>query len=145
MTEPIMAPKNRPFRTRNILFVVGAVVLLCCCAGVILVGKLLWSAKDEIPAAGTATSQYLADIKARRMDAAYDRLCPATQARVSRSSFPSMMAPLSSYEIVGVNVTNVNGRERAVVSTKLTFTDGSVLNQAFGLAKLNGEWTICDE
>jgi hypothetical protein len=145
MTVPIIVANNRQFRTHNTIFVVSGIVLLCCCAGMTLMGRTLWSTREDMRQASTTAGQYLADIEAHRIGAAYDRLCPATRARVSRESFSTVTAPLSSYEIVGVHVTTSNGRSSAVVSTTWTFIDGSVLNQAIGLAKLGDRWTICDE
>ncbi|SCF21066.1 Rv0361 family membrane protein [Micromonospora chokoriensis] len=146
--EPMMVPQPKPNRTTRTVLIVVAVVLAVCCA----VGACggLWfyrSVKGAVEPARVAAAGFLDDVQAGNYPGAYGRLCGEVRDTMTLEEFSrvqSAQLTISSYEIVGVNVNNYNGRVTATVTvTAVQQTTGAQFTQGLALVKENDEWRVC--
>lgn len=139
-------PRRRTLRT--VLIVVG-IVLVLCCAGAVAGGFFLFrEVKQATDPAREATEEFVTDLESGDADAAYGRLCAGTRGRFTREAFLhglSEQPRIQSHEIVGVNVSTVNGRVSATTTAELTFDTGFVDRHTFKLVKEDGQWKVCGQ
>lgn len=146
--QPAMVPPpGKSNTTRIVLVVVGAVLALCCVGGGIG-GFLLHNAVKEATGPVRSTMDTFAGaLVARDYPTAYGQLCGPVRDRVSQADFvrqQSAQPALTGYEIVGLNVTNNNGRVRGSASVRFTPQSGTTVTQAYTLVKEDGVWRICE-
>ncbi|MEV6601521.1 DUF4878 domain-containing protein [Actinoplanes sp. NPDC051346] len=130
------------------LIVVGVVLVLCCAGGVTGGYFLFRGIQQATGPASQATDEFVADLKSGNADAAYGRLCASTRSKFSRETFVQGLSgqpQIRSHKIVGVNVSNLNGRVSATVTAKLTLDTGFVDQHTFALVKEYGQWKMCGQ
>ncbi|MEJ3750205.1 DUF4878 domain-containing protein [Actinomycetes bacterium KLBMP 9797] len=137
----------KPRRTGRIaLIIVGAVLAVCCLGGG---GIGLWtylSYRDAAGPAREATRAFVDDVMAGRYESAYGRMCERTRESTTQEEFTriqSAQLKVTSYEISGVSVSNLNGRVQAAVTAQMTQETGAAFTQTFPLIKEDGEWRVC--
>ncbi|GGQ86663.1 hypothetical protein GCM10010166_66010 [Couchioplanes caeruleus subsp. azureus] len=122
---------------------------MLCCAGGVTGGYFFYRGIQQATGpAREATDEFVADLEARNADAAYGRLCASTRSKFTRNAFIQGLSgqpKINSHEIVGVNVSNVNGRVSATVTAKLTLETGFVDQHTFTLVKEDGRWRMCGQ
>jgi hypothetical protein len=124
------------------LVIVGTLVLGGCGVGIyFLVGFATQNAD--------AVNAYLADVKAQRYDAAYDRLCSSVRSSEPRASFVESQREavssgrgLTSYDITSSETNSTNGVTSRTASGDASFADGSSRDVFFTLRKENGKLCI---
>jgi hypothetical protein len=141
------APKPGNSRTlRTVLIVVG-VVLLLCCGGAIVGGVFLFrGVSHAVGPARDAADEFMTDPQTGDLPGAYDRLCADTRSRFTRDVFvdgAAVQPKIKSHRIVGVNVSNYNGKSSATVTAELTLDTGFVDRHAFTLVNEDGTWKVC--
>ncbi|PGH42411.1 hypothetical protein GA0070622_1770 [Micromonospora sediminicola] len=143
--EPAMVP---PKKSRRTLFIVLGVVLALCCSGGVVGGFVLYRvAQDATGPARATVDTFAGAIVARDYPAAYRLFCADVRDRLGEADFArqqSAQPELTGYEIVGLNVTNNNGRVRGSANVRFTPRDGVAVNQVLPLVKEDGDWRICD-
>ncbi|MET7751311.1 hypothetical protein [Micromonospora sp. NPDC005367] len=144
--EPIMVPPKNPRTRRTVLVVVGVVLSLCCVGGVI-VGIMLRNLSQEADGPARETVDAFAGAMVERdFPTAYGQLCGQLQGGQSQADFVRQQSgqfTATSYEIVGLNVTNMNGRVRGDVHVRWVLADGSGGTQVLSLVKEDDDWRIC--
>lgn len=146
---PPAPPPQRPSRTlRNVLIIVGVVVVLCCggaiAGGAYLVNRALDAGKPAMEAAGAFTS----DLESGDDSAAYGMLCASTRASFTMAEFRRVVQTrphIVGHRISLATVRTTNGRSTATVSARLTQNDGAVVSHVFTLVKENGAWKVCGQ
>jgi hypothetical protein len=89
---------------------------------------------------------YIDDVRAGDYPGAYGRLCEKSRTATTLQEYTRIQAAqlkITSYEIVGVHVTNSNGRVSAVVTTTMVQETGLNFVQTFRLVKEDGNWRVC--
>lgn len=145
--EPIPVPPRNPRTARTVLIVVGVVLALCCVGGVIGGFALRNVLQEANGPAKDSVNSFAAAMVARDYPTAYGHLCGRVRNRLSQDEFvrqQSAQPAPSSYEIVGLNVTNTNGRMRGVADVRFVQSGGAESTQVFTLVKENGDWRICE-
>ncbi|MEU4480856.1 hypothetical protein AB0F68_22800 [Micromonospora sp. NPDC023966] len=145
--QPAMVPPRKSNTTRVVLTVVGVVLALCCVGGVVGGFALYRAVQDATGPARTTVDTFAGALVARDYPTAYDQLCGRVRDRVSREDFvrqQSAQPALTGYRIVGLNVTNSNGRVRGSADVRFTPQSGTTVTQAFVLVKEDGGWRICE-
>ncbi|MBB3101584.1 hypothetical protein FHR83_009313 [Actinoplanes campanulatus] len=129
------------------VIIVGVVVVLCTC--VVAGGYFFVSGIQEATGpARQAAEEFVADLESGNSDAAYGRLCADTTSDFTREAFVQGLSgqpAIRSHEIVGVNVSNVNGRVSATVTANLTLDSGFVDRPTFPLVQEDGQWKVCGQ
>ncbi|MGE6955144.1 DUF4878 domain-containing protein, partial [Staphylococcus capitis] len=95
-----------------------------------------------------ATDEFVADLESGNVDGAYGRLCASTRSTFTRKAFGQGLngqPKIRSHEIVGVNVSNFNGRLSATATAKLTLDTGFVDQHTFRLVQEDGQWKVCGQ
>jgi len=144
--QPAPPPQRRTLRT--VLIVVGVVLVLCCAGGVTGGFFLFRGVQQATEPARQAADEFVADLESGNAGAAYGRLCAGTQSDFTRTAFVEGLGAQSKirgHEIVGVNVSNFNGRVSATVTAKLTLDTGFVDQHTFTLVKEDGQWKVCGQ
>ncbi|WP_431880331.1 hypothetical protein [Micromonospora marina] len=143
--QPAMVPPKKSKRT---LFIVLGVVLAICCSGGVLGGFLLFRAAQEVTGPARSTVEtFSGAIVDRDYPAAYRQLCSRVRDRVSEADFErqqSSQPDFTGYDIVGLNVSNNNGRVSGSATVRFTPAVGTNVTQAFPLVKEDGQWRICE-
>jgi Domain of unknown function (DUF4878) len=131
--------------TKIVLIIVGSVLAVCCVGGGIAAyfGFRVFSEALGPPRA--TTEAFIRDLQSGDAASAYGKLCGATRAAVTQDRFTEMVSNRrpSTYEIVGVQVNNTNGRVSATVTARLTYADGFTDQHFFHLVKEDGTWKVC--
>lgn len=145
--EPVMVPPKNPRTRRTVLVVVGVVLSLCCLGGVIG-GSVLWKlAREASGPAHESVDTFAGAMVARDFPTAYGQLCSQLRNRQSQADFvrqQSEQFTSTGYEIVGVNVTNRNGRVRGRADVRWLLPNGASGTQVLTLTKEDGDWRICE-
>jgi Domain of unknown function (DUF4878) len=143
---PPAPPPKRSHTLRNVLIIVGVVVVLCCggavTAGVVLVNKGLGALKP----AQDATNAFVTALESGDYPGAYGRLCASTQADFTLDQFSQCVRSqpqIRSHRIVGAYINSVNGHTNATVTEELTQDSGFVQTHTFLLVKEGGAWKVC--
>ncbi|MGW0434948.1 Rv0361 family membrane protein [Micromonospora sp. NPDC003197] len=144
---PPPPPASKSGNTTRIVLIVVAVVLVLCCLGAGLFGYVFYrTVQDATGPARDATTGYLDDLRERDYPGAYGRLCTQVRADMTAEEFArrqSAQPTITSYKIVGLNVTNNNGRVTGTTTVRLTQEPGATSTQVFPLVKEDGQWRIC--
>ncbi|MFD0782413.1 hypothetical protein ACFQZ8_00510 [Micromonospora azadirachtae] len=144
--EPIMVPPRNPRTRRTVLIVVGVVLSLCCLGGVIA-GIMLRNLSQEADGPVRETVDTFATAMVERdFPTAYGQLCGQLRSRQSQADFVRQQSgqfTATRYEIVGVNVSNINGRVRGEANVRWELADGSGGTQVLSLVKEDDDWRIC--
>ncbi|SCL69670.1 hypothetical protein [Micromonospora chersina] len=144
--QPAMVPPRKSNTTRVVLTVVGVVLALCCVGGVVGGFAIYHTAKEATGPAHATVDRFAGALVARDYPTAYGQLCARVRARVSQEDFVRQQSaqPLTEYRIVGVNVTNTNGRVSGSAQVRFTPQSGTTVTQAFVLVKEDGGWRVCE-
>lgn len=81
-----------------------------------------------------------------RYPAAYGQLCEQVRDRMTQEEFARTQASqpkLLGYEIIGVNVTSVNGHVGGSTTVRLAQENGAEIIQIFPMVKEGGDWRVC--
>ncbi|GGN99570.1 hypothetical protein GCM10010112_93520 [Actinoplanes lobatus] len=144
MRQPV-PPPSRTLRT--VVIVVSVVLVLCSCVaagGYFFISGI----RQATGPASEAVEEFVADLESGDADAAYGRLCASTASNFTRQEFAqgiSGQPAIRSHEIVGVNVSNVNGRVSATVTANLALDSGFVDRHTFTLVQQDGQWKVCGQ
>jgi len=144
----VPAPPRRPRRLRTILIVVGVVAFLCCAGAVIGGVTLFRSANSANNAVRDATESFVTDLQSGDYAGAYGQLCADTRTAFSQSQFSQGVQSqprITSHNLTGSSVSNVNGRVSAQVAMDLTLDSGFVERHIFVLVKEGGVWKVCGQ
>ncbi|MGW3788677.1 Rv0361 family membrane protein [Micromonospora chokoriensis] len=146
--EPMMVARQKPNRTtRTVLIVVAAVLVVCCAVGACGGFWFYRSVKEAVEPARAATVAFLDDVQAGNYPGAYGRLCDEVRETMTLEEFARIQGAqlkVRSYEIVGVNVSNYNGRVTATATVEaVQEATGAQFTQGMRLVKENGEWRVC--
>ncbi|MEU9741399.1 hypothetical protein AB0E12_19690 [Micromonospora chersina] len=145
--EPVMVPPKNPRTRRTVLVVVGVVLSLCCLGGLIG-GSVLWNlAREARGPAHDSVDTFAGAMVARDFPTAYGQLCSRMRNQQSQADFVRQQSERftsTGYEIVGVNVTNRNGRVGAQADVRWLLPDGASGTQVLTLVKEDGDWRICE-
>jgi len=129
-----------------VLIVVG-IVLAVCAVGAVAGGFLLFrSIQTATAPARDAADQFVRKLEAGDVSGAYGMLCRSTRERFTFSAFERGVRDqphISSHEIVGVNVSNVNGRQSGQVTVDLTLDSGFTERHSFLMVPESGQWKVC--
>lgn len=143
--QPAMAP---PKKSKRNLFIVLGVVLALCCSGGVLGGFLLFRVvQDATGPARSVAESYAEAIVDRNYPAAYRQFCSQVRDQVSETDFERLQSSqpeFTGYDIVGLNVSNNNGRVSGSTTIRFTPKVGSKVTQSFPLVKEDGEWRLCE-
>ncbi|MEU1685783.1 hypothetical protein [Micromonospora sp. NPDC005707] len=145
--QPAMVPPRKSNTTRVVLTVVGVVLALCCVGGVVGGFVLYRVVQDATGPARTAVDTFAGALVSRDYPTAYGQLCGRVRDRVSQEDFvrqQSAQPALTGYRIVGLQVTNNNGRVGGSAQVRFTPSSGTTTTQAFVLVKEDGGWRICE-
>ncbi|MET8838427.1 hypothetical protein ABZV78_31625 [Micromonospora sp. NPDC004540] len=145
--QPAMVPPRKSNTTRIVLTVVGVVLALCCVGGVVGGFALYHAVREATGPARTTVDTFAGALVARDYPTAYGRLCGRVRDRVSEEDFARQQAAqpaLTGYRIVGLNVTNSNGRVRGSAEVRFTPQSGTTVTQVFVLVKEDGGWRVCE-
>src|SRR5689334_11350222 len=129
--------------------IVLAGLMLALCSGSIAVD--LFSSSDAQKSTGPAreaTSRFVADLESGQEESAYNRLCAETAGSFTPIAFFKGLdeqLKIRSHEIVGVSVSDSNGRESATVIARLTRESDLVDQHTFELVKERGQWKVCGQ
>ncbi|WP_444544531.1 Rv0361 family membrane protein [Rhizocola hellebori] len=142
---PPVRPRNN---VRTILIVVG-IVLVLCCGGAIVGGIFLFRTVAEATGpAQQAATKYVDEVMAGDYSTAYASLCSKLRAQRTEAEFTRVQAAqlkISSYRVIGTNVTTRNTTVTAIVTMRLTQAEtGAEFTQGFPLLKENGQWHVCE-
>ncbi|MBW6439027.1 DUF4878 domain-containing protein [Actinoplanes hulinensis] len=145
MRQPVPPPPRRTLRT--VVIVVSIVMVLCTC---VAAGGYFFirGIQQATGPASQAAEEFVADLESGNADAAYGRLCASTTSNFTREAFVqglSGQSAIRSHEIIGVNVSNVNGRVSATVTANLTLDSGFVDRHTFTLVQEDGQWKVCGQ
>ncbi|MGC4893025.1 hypothetical protein [Micromonospora sp. DT31] len=136
-----------PKKSKRTLFIVLGVVLAVCCSGAALGGFLLFRTVQEATGpARTTVDAFAGALVERDYPAAYRHLCSPLRDRVSEADFAaqgSARPDLTDHEIVGLNVSNNNGRVSGSATVRYTPDVGAATTEEYPLVKEDGEWRIC--
>lgn len=129
------------------MIVVSIVMVLCTC---VAAGGYFFirGIQQATGPASQAAEEFVADLESGNADAAYGRLCASTTSNFTREAFVqglSGQSAIRSHEIIGVNVSNVNGRVSATVTANLTLDSGFVDRHTFTLVQEDGQWKVCGQ
>ncbi|MFG3301021.1 hypothetical protein [Micromonospora chersina] len=144
--QPAMVPPRKSNTTRVVLTVVGVVLALCCVGGVVGGFAIYHAAREATGPAQATVDRFAGALVARDYPTAYAQLCGRVRDRVSQDDFVRQQSaqPLTGYQIVGVNVTNTNGRVSGSAQVRFTPQSGTTVTQAFVLVKEDGGWRVCE-
>jgi hypothetical protein len=146
--QPAMAPPPKKSNTtRTVLIVVGVVLAVCCAGGVIGGFALFHVVKEATGPAQSTVDTYADALVARDYPTAYGQLCRPMRDRVAQEEFvrqQSARPALTGYEIVGLNVSNYNGRVGGSASVRFTPQGGAAETQVYQLVKEGESWRICE-
>jgi hypothetical protein len=148
ITPPDGPPPRRSSALKRLL-IIGAVVLVVCCGGAAAAsfGIYRWYNSAAGPAQDT-TDSFLGDLERGDTAKAYSMLCPSMRARLSERSFGNYVAAqskLRSHKIVATSVSNVNGRQGALVTVDLVREGGGPDRHVVQLQREDGTWYVCGE
>ncbi|MEU4476380.1 hypothetical protein [Micromonospora sp. NPDC023888] len=146
--EPMMVPTPKPNRTaRTALIVVSALLALCCVVGVGVGFWIYRTLRGDVEPARAAATAYVDDMRSGNYPGAYGRLCADVRKNITEADFARIQAaqlPVSSYEIIDVNVTNYNGRVTATAIFEMVQEGtGARFTQTMLLVKKDDEWLVC--
>jgi hypothetical protein len=143
-TPPGYGRPPHPHRTRNILLIVLAVVLLVlggCGAGAYALYRSQKANADT-------TNEFLRGLRDQNYSAAYDKLCSRVRAQVSADQFAEAARAsrdnnrgVRSYRINNVSTHSTNGVTTRTAGGRVTLTDGTVRTETYYLDKESG--TLC--
>ncbi len=141
MTQP---PPKRRSQLKIVLIVLGVLLVTCCAVaiptGIYVVNK----ANDAIGPVRESANEFLGDIQAARYTSAYGRLCTDARSDLSVADFErgASARRLTGYEIVGVHVSNVNGRVTGTVTARLTY-EAFNEQHVIPMVSEDGAWKVC--
>ncbi len=130
-----------------VLIVVGVAAGLCLTGGAVTGAVVSLTAVRIASGPGHATNVLLDDIEADRAATAYRRLCHSTRDNLSEQDFATLIRTeprLISHRIVDSKVTNVDGRNTATVTARLTLSSGPD-SHTFPLIHESGAWRVCGQ
>lgn len=144
---PVATPPKKN-QTLKIVLIVAGILLALCCIGSLIAGFFIYRAIQEgTGPAKNAVTGYYEDLKAGNYGSAYDRLCSETQEAVTRDDFVSvqnLLPKVTDYKVVGVNVSNVNGKWTGSVSVRVSRDRAGETTQNVELVKEGGGWKVCE-
>ncbi|MEV4641012.1 hypothetical protein AB0J80_27090 [Actinoplanes sp. NPDC049548] len=130
------------------LIVVGVVSVLLC-AGGLTGGYFFFRAVQKATGpARQAADGFVTDLESGNAGAAYGRLCADTRRDFTRDEFVQGLngqPRIRSHRIVGVSVSDSNGRVSALVTAELKLDTGFVDQHRFPLVKEDGQWKMCGQ
>jgi hypothetical protein len=145
--EPIMVPTSPRRTTRRVLLVLAGVLAVCCVLGSCVGFWFYRSLKREVGPARAVAVGYIDEVRAGDYSDAYGRLCDRVRTTMTQEDFSRVQAAqlkISSYEVTGVYVNNVNGRLTATATvTMVQEVTGAQATQTMGLVKEDDEWRVC--
>jgi hypothetical protein len=141
--QPPRRQSNRT--TRIVLIVVGSVLALCCVLTSIGAYLLYRTVSDAIGPVRAEANQFLTDLEAQAYSSAYDRLCSSARERFTVEQFTARVQAQrpTRHDLVGTNVSNVNGFVSATVTARITYATGFTDDHVLRMAKENGAWRVC--
>jgi hypothetical protein len=125
--------------------VVASVLTVCCLIAGAVGFFAFRTVESSIGPPRAATDAFLRDLTAGDSAAAYAKLCRTAQSRYPQAEVAALISErrLTSYEIVGVSVQNVNGQVSASVTANLTYAGGPVEPHTILLRREDGTWKVC--
>lgn len=145
---PPAPPVSRGGNTKVILIVVGSVLALCCMLGVVGGVFFFRTVSDQMQPANSAATAYVDDVMAGNYSSAYARMCDEVRENVTEAEYTriqSAQLKISSYRVVGTNITTVNSKVTATVSMRMVQAEtGMEYTQGIPLLKERGEWRVCE-
>lgn len=143
--NPYQAPLPQRGGIRRLVWIlcsVGVLLLGGCGVGIFYLVKTVGKNADEVNA-------FLRNVRDKRFDIAYTRLCPAEQAAQSSTEFADALQAaaarnhrVTSFDIKSVNTTSTNGFTTRTAGGNVTFEDGQTRFITFGLDKPGGHLCI---
>jgi Domain of unknown function (DUF4878) len=142
VTEP-----RRTSTTKIVLIVVGSILTLCCIGGGVAAYVGFRTVSGAVGPPREATEAFIRDLQSGDVASAYGKLCASTRAAVTQEQFSGMISNRrpSAFEVVGTNVSNVNGKVSATVTANLTYPDGFTDRHVFQLRKEGDAWKVCGD
>ncbi len=138
---PGQPPAKKSHTLRNVLVVVGAVVLLGIAAVVVAVVFFV----KAVTGPADATNDYLAALKANKTSEAYSHLCRSLQDEIGSEEFVGIIrkerernGPIVSYNVHSTEIVNGRGRTEYTLKRRRASSDIQA-----GLVKEDGEWKLC--
>jgi hypothetical protein len=133
---------------RNVLIIVGVLVVLCCGGAVIGGVFLVKAGLSAIRPAQDATDAFVTDLESGNYSGAYGRLCAGTRSEFTEDRFSrgvQAQPHIRGHRLVGAWVGNINGHTSATVTVELTQDGGFVDHHTFPLVKEGDAWKVCGE
>ncbi|MGC5020579.1 hypothetical protein [Micromonospora sp. DT47] len=143
--EPVMVPPKNPRTRRTVL--VGVVLSLCCLGGVIGGFVLRDLAQEAKGPARDSVDTFAGAMVERDFPTAYGQLCSQLRNRQGQADFVRQQSgqfTSTGYEIVGVNVVNMNGRVHGEANVRWVLPNGASGTQVLTLVKEDGDWRVCE-
>lgn len=139
-------PKKSSRSTRVVVIVVTIVLALCCVGGAAGGFVLYRILGDEIVPARQAGERYIDDMRAGDYSAAYAQLCSSTRNRLTEQEYlAAQQAPpkVTGLEVTGIHVSNINGRQQATLTVRISYDNGEVRTHGLPMVKEAGTWRPC--
>ncbi|WP_412538457.1 DUF4878 domain-containing protein [Longispora sp. K20-0274] len=124
--------------------VVAGVLVLCCGGGFLFVKQISGAVQPAQDAANT----FIGDLEHGDYDAAHQLLCAEAREKFTVEDLrrgTQAHGTITSHKITNTNVSNYNGRVRAVVVARLSYDNGFTDTHAMPLTKQGDTWQVCGE
>jgi hypothetical protein len=139
-------PVRRSHTLRNVLIIVGVVVVLCCGGGITAGVWLFNRGLSDLKPAEDTTNAFVSDLESDRYSAAYGLLCASARADFTLDRFSQGVQSqphIRGHRGIRAYVNDFNGHLSATVTEELTEDNGFVQTHTFPLLKEDGAWRVC--